>query len=128
MLKEEYFQLETRACLNGNDLELINHQLEQIEKSMQACDAVASILTFLNNNPENAAKGMPECREKEIVEKILTRTMDEFTQSRGYTTRGLISMIEIISNTLLEAATYITKTIEESIEDSQLNKMENGTA
>lgn len=128
MIKEEYFQLETRACLNGNDLEIINHQLGKIKKSIEACDAIASVLTFLNNNSVNAAKGMPECLEKKIVEEIFTRTMGEFTQSRGYTTRGLISMIEIISSTLLEVEADITNTIDESIEDSQLNKMENVTA
>jgi hypothetical protein len=128
MIKEDYFHQGTRACLDGSDIEMVNYQLEKIEKSREACSAVASVLTFLNNNPENAVKGMPPCREKEIIEEILARTMGEFTRSRGATTRGLISMIEIISGTLIEVEHDITTTIEQGIEGSQLNKMRNVTA
>lgn len=85
------------------DLEEVNYHLGRIEKTREACIAIAATLTFLHSKPENAIKMMPHFHNKEAMEKILANTMGEFTQKRAVISTGLVSMIEIISDNLEDA-------------------------
>lgn len=108
------FDTSSSVTLNKNDLDEMICRLDQLQHLSEACSAIAAVLSFLQNNPLEKMDTTPPYPGKEIVDKIVTNTIGDFINKRGYITRGLISMIEIIGDDIYENRANIMASIEEA--------------